>query len=278
MAKNPPHSAPRQLSPLSTTIPEEQPYFSRAVGKAFEILEYLNRSGDSMSLTELSRAVSLTKTSALRLIGTLVSLGHVKQGADGRYILSAENWTGSAAQLANVVATAAREPALSLRSRYQETVSIAVLCTNHIEVIESFESPRIIRMANVVGGIIPPHASSLGKAILAFQPQARQHKLIHSYGLRRFTDHTLTDEETLFAALGDIRKGGFAMEDEEAFLDGCCVGVPIFGGADAAVAAISVSMPKFRFPNKKDREKMITELRQTGAEISQRLTVFLTRR
>jgi len=41
------------------------------------------------------------------------------------------------------------------------------------------------------------------------------------------------------AELVKVRTKGFAIEDEEAFVDGCCVGCPIFAGGEMAVAALS---------------------------------------
>jgi IclR family acetate operon transcriptional repressor len=254
---------------------DEDRYFSRAVGKAFELIELLNKAGGPMSLTELANKVGLTKTSAYRLLFTLVSLRHAKQDGNGHYLLAAENWISPSVQIANALRSIAREPAQALRTRFQETVSLAVLYSNHIEVILGFESPRIIRMANTLGGIIPPHASSLGKAITAFQAEAVCSKLIHSYGIRKFTEHTITDEEALVEELGEVRRRHYAFEDEEAFLDGCCLGCPIFAGSDTAVAAISISMPKFRLPAKKERDKMVAELQKAAEEISERLRLCL---
>lgn len=259
----------------SIPLESEDRYFSRAVAKSFELIELLNKAGGSLSLTDLAVKVGLTKTSTYRLLFTLVSLRHVKQDEGGRYFLATENWISPSVQIANALTAIAKEPAQALRTRFQETVSLAVLYANHIEVILGFESPRVIRMANTLGGIIPPHASSLGKAIAAFQSETVRTKLIHSYGIRRFTEHTLTDEEALIEGLAEVRRKGYAFEDEEAFLDGCCIGCPIFAGNNTAVAGISISMPKFRLPPKKEREKMIAELQRAAAEISERLRICL---
>jgi IclR family acetate operon transcriptional repressor len=246
-------------------------YFARAVSKSFDLLDLLSRAGASLSLNELAAQVDLTKSSTFRLLQTLRALGYVSQDSETRYSLEAENWISPAVQTKNALLAVARDQARDLRTRFQETVSLAVLYANHIEVVLGFESPRMIRMANTLGGIIPPHASSLGKAILAFQPQQVQSRLIHSYGIRRFTEHTITDEVALLEELALVRRQGHAVEDEEAFLDGCCVGCPIFAGRSSAVAAISTSMPKFRFPQGDELKSMIASLKDTARAISDSL-------
>jgi DNA-binding IclR family transcriptional regulator len=261
--------------PSNTQTVEGNRYYSRAVGKSFELIDLLNRAHGALSLTELASRIGLTKSSTFRLLFTLQALRHVKQDDEGKYRLAVENWISPSAQITNTLITVAKEPSQSLRTRFQETVSLAVLYTNHIEVVQGFESPRVIRMANTLGGIIPPHASSLGKAITAFQTEQVQSKLIHSYGIRRFTDHTITDEVAVMAELAQVRTKGFAIEDEEAFVDGCCVGCPIFAGGEIAVAALSMSMPKFRLPQGKGLDSLIADVRSTANIISDNLKVRL---
>ncbi len=244
-------------------------YFSRAVGKSFELLRLLNRASVALSLNQLSVQVGLTRSSAFRLLHTLQVLRYVKQDSEGRYAIAAENWISTSVQATNALIRIAKEPARALNLRFQETVSLAVLYSNHIEVVQVFESPRVIRMANTLGGIIPPHTSSLGKSITAFQVEQVQLKLIHGYGLRRFTEHTTIDEVALLQELTQIREQGFAREEEETFPDGCCIGCPIFAGGETAVAAISISMPKFRMPQGLEQNKMISGLQDTARKISE---------
>ena len=133
-----------------------------------------------------------------------------------------------------------------LNREFRETVSLAMRFENHVEVVATVESPQLIRMGNTVGRILPPHASSLGKAITAFQPEDRRESLLRSYGLHRFTDHTIVDEVELKRELERIRKAGYSLDAEESALEGCCFGAPIRGADGSVIGAISLSMPKMR--------------------------------
>lgn len=251
---------------------DEDPYFSRAVGKAFGLLEILGRASGPLTLNQVAEEIELTKSSTFRLLRTLQTLHYIVQDSDNRYVIASENKLNSPTHVANQVAAIARDYMSSLNTRFQETVSVAVLYNNHIEVVEVMESSRVVRMANTVGRIIPPHASSLGKAITAFQPAAVAKKLLQSYGTPRLTPYTLVDEPAINAEMNQIRKQGYAYESEESTLDGCCFGSPIFLKPPTAVAAMSISMPKSRLVKDGDRKKLLDALREATEAVSKDLS------
>jgi DNA-binding IclR family transcriptional regulator len=250
---------------------EESAYFSRSIGKAFLILNLLSRSKIPLSLSEIASLADLTKSSCFRLLFTLQTLRYLSQNEDGRFSIAADNWVNSATQVASSLPGIASESIQRLNSEFRETISLAVLFSNHIEVVHVKESPQVIRMANTVGRILPPHASSLGKAITAFQtPEIRNH-LLQSYGLMRLTDATITDEALVLQEFEAIRKNGVAHEAEESTPEGCCFGCPIFLDSSSAVAAISISIPKSRLPETRTRARLLQALRAESKKISQKL-------
>ena len=260
----------------------ESPYFSRAVSKALFILNDLNLSESALTLNEIATHASLTKSSCFRLLHTLEHLHYIVQSQDGRYAVPDQKWVSSSTQIVNAILRGPEKTARALNEEFRETVSIAVLFTNHIEVVQTFDSSRVLRMANTVGRILPPHASSLGKAITAFQPEAICKKLLVSYGMQRVTEHTIVDEVLLRHEFERIRKDGFAFEAEESTPDGCCFGAPIFvssGGkyVGSPVAAISISMPKSRVPSGIDRTHMVSRLLEGATTLSRYLHTALLR-
>ena len=155
-----------------------------------------------------------------------------------------------------------------LSRQLRETTSLAALFDNRIEVIAVVESPQPIRMSNIVGHILPPNASSLGKVITAFQNEERREKLLRSYGIYRFTDHTITDRTDLDREYARVREQKFATDLEESVSDGHCFGVPIFGSTGDVGAAISVSLPKARVGDGDHRKSILAALRATAGEIA----------
>lgn len=246
-------------------------YFSRAVSKALEALEFLQSEANSMSMNEIAQRLQLSKTSAFRLLKTLESAGYVQQDGRGQYKLSPGIHAVTPTQGLSKLVRIAVPHMQALTQETAETTSLAALFENRIEVVAVIESPNVIRMSNVVGHILPPNASSLGKAITAFQPLPGREKLLRSFKIYRFTDHTITDPRDLAHEYETIRSQRFAVDREECANDGICFSVPVFGPADEVSAAISLSMPKFRLRGKDHETSIIEALRSTASQLARDL-------
>ena len=114
----------------------------------FKLLDLLNRAGAALSLNELASQVKLTRSSTFRLLYTLQKSDHVFQDGEGKYSIAIENWISSSRQVANALLKVAPVRAKELHAKFHESVSLAVFFQNHIEVVQVFESPQAVRMAN----------------------------------------------------------------------------------------------------------------------------------
>src|SRR5262249_16741043 len=88
--------------------------------------------------------------------------------------------------------------------------------------------------------------TAVGKAIMAFLPEERVEDAVQKHGLRPLTRKTVSTLVELKARLEQIRKRGYAIDDEENEEGVCCVGAVVRGFEGEPVAAISVSGPTFR--------------------------------
>ena len=136
------------------------------------------------------------------------------------------------------------------------------------KVVAVIESPQTIRMSNVVGHIVPPNASSLGKVITAFQSQEQKEKLLRSYGFWRFTERSITDAMQLQQEFNRVRADKFATDREECVPDGICFGVPVFNTAGEVNVALSASLPKMRVRDQDHEKAIVAALRATADKIS----------
>jgi DNA-binding IclR family transcriptional regulator len=246
-------------------------YLSRAVGKALQALEMLQLQTAPMALNEIANRIQLSKTSTFRLLRTLENSGYLVANSSGRYSSVPEIHSVVPTQFLVRLLRAATPRMQDLSRDLRESVSLAALFENHSEVIAVVESPEVIRMSNVVGHILPPNASALGKVLTAFLPEPRREKLLRSYGLYRFTPFTLTNAAELAAELDRVRAQKYATDYEESVMDGCCFAVPIFGECGDSPAAISTSIPKVRLRGEEHAKQVIEALRVTSARISSEL-------
>ena len=198
---------------------------------------------------------------------TLEIAGYLQRVEGERFVLTPSAAT-MPSQVVSHVVEIARPLMRQLGQEFRETISLAFLFENHIEVVAVVDSAHRVQMGNSVGCLIPPHASSLGKCLTAFQPDGRAEKLVRAFSLVRFTPNTIVDEAAFQKELELVRARGYATDLEESAVGGCCVSAPILGSGGAAIAAISISMPKMRFTN---QERLLAGVRDAANAISQEL-------
>jgi IclR family acetate operon transcriptional repressor len=227
-------------------------------------LDCIRRSPQPLSLMEVSALLGLNKASAFRLLYTLEALHHLSKTPDGRYFSPPHSNHRDLLRHGS-------EPLERLSMEFCETASMAALFENHIEVLAVFESPQLMRMGNTPGRILPPNASSLGKAITAFQPPEITEKLVRSYGMHSFTANTITDEIALRDEFAQIRERGFAEDLEESISGGRCFGAPILRPNGYAIGAVSLSMPMIRFRSEDQRKVILAAVGETARAIERRL-------
>jgi len=219
---------------------------SRALAKGLEILDHLGAADEPLSLGEIAAATRLGKPSTLRLLQTLASLQYVQKDADGNYRRGirmpgsdTQSWTE------RLLSTAMTEMT-RLNHDLAETVTLAAMVGDHIRVIHTLESSHQIRMSNYPNRILPPYASSLGKAIASFQDPNHTQLLIQVFGLYQITDKTVTEPLLIREDLQRTRERGYAVEFEETVVGGCCFGAPIVEHDGLVRSGISLSLPRTR--------------------------------
>jgi IclR family transcriptional regulator, acetate operon repressor len=240
-------------------------YFIRAVGNAIDILEHIAGSADPVSLSEITERVGQSKSSVFRILCTLEQKGLLERRPGDLFALSQSGLAFKSNQSLARLLRVAQPFMRDLNREFRETISLAYLLENHIEAVAVIDSPQRVRVFNVVGGIIPPHASSVGKCIVAHQPESLREFLLAAYGVHRFTPETIIDAAVLDEQFREVRERGFAIDREESAMGGICFGTPIWTSTNRVSAAISLSLPKDRAT---DEQKLIDAVRRTAKLIS----------
>ena len=241
-------------------------YYSKVIGRALSILAVLRESGRPMALADLTTRLGLAKSSVFRLLHTLEVSGYLERNPQGEYRLTADLRVWGDGRRTSSLVEAALPHMRALGREFGETITLAMHFDNRIDVVATVDSPQLIRMANTVGRILPPHASSLGKAITAHQPDDVVERLRRSYGNHRFTTHTITDDVALKHEYERVRAQGYSTDTEESVLEGCCFGAPVQGPDGRVIAAISLSLPKMRLKDKAMAKRIIAAVRQAAAD------------
>src|SRR5262245_8955600 len=158
---------------VAPEISQTTEYHSKAIGRALEVMDYFPSAETSLSLTELSNLSGFPESSLFRILSTLENYRYLQRNPDGSYRLAAKVLFGTLYDRAEQVKEIARPFLQHLNERFDETVSLAFLFGDKAQVIDTVEAFQSIRATNVVGRVLPPHCSSLAKAITAFQTPER---------------------------------------------------------------------------------------------------------
>ena len=249
----------------------KNPYIVKPIYKAIQLLQSLAEAQTDLTLISVCKRTKLPKTTAYKYLQTFVECGYVA------YDTAAETYRlgmrvfelGRLASQQVPVQKIALPVMVALRERFDESVNLAVLDGTEVLCIESVNSTQALRMHTPAGTREGSHATSLGKAMLAFGDETTWDARL-SGRLTAYTSHTLTALAHIKADLRTTRARGFAIDNEETTEGGYCVGAPIFNQAGTVEAGLSISTPISRITPKREKE-LGKAVVAAALEISRRL-------
>lgn len=182
-----------------------------SVEKAVDVLFHLHAAPLPVGVTQLGRALGLPKSSAHRLLASLMNRGLVKRGERGGYEPGIGLVAlGLGAQEREPLVSAARAVLEAEAAATGETVFLVAARSDRLVVLDKAEGTGLLRASPQVGSAVPVHATAVGKLFLAFGATP----LVHS-PLERFTDQTPANLAELERAVARARRDGTATSHEE---------------------------------------------------------------
>lgn len=115
----------------------------------------------------------------------------------------------------------------NLLAEFNETVNFAMIKGDAVVIIDVLESRRGVKKTNVVGQHDPWHASALGKSLLASMSDAEWRNIVGTAPFMAFTAQTITSIEGLADEIERTRARGYAIDNEEADEELCCVAAAV---------------------------------------------------
>lgn len=238
----------------------------RAVG----ILSLLVSNKVPCELDALASEAGLKKTTAHRILQTLVDLGMVERDSQtrrykaGRRLVSLGLAAYSNFDLSHIAA-----PILeSIRDALGETTNLTVLEGNEIVIVERFPSPHLLNLVLNRGSRLPVHCTATGKAILAHLAPDCRAALVNILTLKQMTPKTLVTAEALLADLEITRNQGYAVCDEEFAIGQIGYAAPVLGPNGECLAAVNISFILARHPDRSVHEQFIEQILNAGELIS----------
>lgn len=217
----------------------------KTVEKALRVVECFFATAQELGVTEIARTMRVNTSTVQRVVNTLCKHGYLRrQLGSRRYQLGLRFLEASGLILQRMdLRPVARPHLLALRDATGETVHLMVLDGDTGVYVDVAESQQTTRVVSVVGSRDELHSSAVGKALLAFLPRQQLDAILARHGLPARTPHTITARAVFRQHLAEVRRKGYAVDDEEGEFGSRCVGAPIFDHTGAVVASVSVAAP-----------------------------------
>ena len=235
--------------PVTPELGQRVPAYSlNSVRNALQIIRYLLEN-DGATVTDIATELGVAMSTAHRLLSTLKHESFVIQSpSTKRYMLGSVLSPSMPTQFVEDLVTIARDPLRRVVDAVGETGHIVVRNGRNVDFVLVEESSRIVRLTSRLGKSLPAHATSSGKAMLAYLSSSELHRLYPEETLPSLTSHTKTRRSDLEAELAEVRETGYALNKAESEDDVSAISAPILDRNGIPICAISLAGPSQRFP------------------------------
>ncbi|MCZ4315625.1 IclR family transcriptional regulator [Comamonadaceae bacterium G21597-S1] len=216
--------------------------------RLFALLEVIAASSQRHSLQSLVDETSLPKPTVHRMLQQLESAGMLQREGDGRHYGTGTRLRRLAESLLfNDSHYGARHAVLRrLVEEVGESCNITALSGSEVIYLDRVETAAPLRFYLRAGSRVPVHCSASGKVMLAQMSPAQRRRLLAHAPLERYTDKTITALDVLEREVGQVRRDGYALDNEE-FLPGLlCIAVRVPDAGGPSNLCIAIQAPIMR--------------------------------
>jgi IclR family transcriptional regulator, blcABC operon repressor len=224
-----------------------------AVTRAAAILDLL--AADALAspsaptqLSDLARRLGLPKSSVANICAALLDVDYIRRVGTGFGLGRRLAELGGAYLSAVDQVQAFHELTEQLPVASVETAHLAVLDGLEVTYLARHDGRQAIRIASVVGRRLPASCTALGKAVLASLPPDDLADRLR--GIERLPTPTARSHHHVAALLDDldeVRRRGYAIDDEEMSEGIVCLGIAVpRRGPNEPMYAVSVTLLKAR--------------------------------
>ena len=244
----------------------------QSVTRSITLLNALSYYSQGLTLSELAKTVGLANSTAHRLLTTMQNERFVRYDSERSvWLIGVQAFrVGSAFVRSRDLVTIARPFMRLLMQTEGETVSLAVEDRAEIVYLSQVETQKMMRAIAGPGGRASMHCSGIGKMLLSSKSDVQMNETMAQLSLSRETTHTLTNKEDLLREMAQIRKQGYAVDDEEVAVGLRCIAAAVYDENATPLAGISLSGPTARIPRERI-DALGQSVRKIASEITKEL-------
>lgn len=234
--------------------------FVASLEKGLLVIEAFDANRQRLTLSDVAKLTGITRAAARRYLLTLTKLKYAD--FDGRYFtLSPRILRLGYAYLSSTSLSARLQPFLErISEETGESSSAAILDGDDIVYIARSATRRIMSIGLGVGSRLPAYCTSLGRAILACQPDDALESYLQRVRLEARTPNTITDRAELRRAIETARRKGYALVNEELEFGLRSIAVPLHQKNGQVTIALNISTQAGRVAASEMEERFLPPL------------------
>lgn len=223
-----------------------------SVASALLLLKTFSEDEAELGISSMAKRLGLAKSTVHRLAVTLASEGFLEQNQEnGRYRLGLSLFAlGVLVRRRMDVSNLGMLLLRALRDLTQESVHLAILTEDSIVYLYNVEGAQAIGARSYLGARKPAFCTSEGRVLLAFGSE-QQVQVALAEPLEARTPKTVTDPKALLKLFDEVRRLGYAIDDEESESGMRGVAAPIRNISGTVIAAVGLAGPVQRLTKKK---------------------------
>lgn len=236
--------------------------------RMLSILLRVSESRNVLTSAQLAEELALPRPTVYRLVNNLYEVGLLQKDPFGKGHIPGDNLQLLARQvLSHEISSAPRRALLQqLSEEIGETCNITILDGKSPVYFDRVETDWPIRVQLPLGSRVPIHCTASGKLFLANMTKRFRMDILNNLDLKRHTEKTITDVDTLLSEIDHIKHTGIGTDNEEFIKGMVAVAVPVIDKYGSMIFSIAVHAPTVRSSIGELRQ-FVPSMRRTAAAI-----------
>jgi IclR family pca regulon transcriptional regulator len=241
--------------------------FIESLDRGLRVFELFGAQSRPMTLSDVAKAADLPRATARRILFTLEHRGYVV--SDGKlFALTPQVLALAGSYMTSNQVVTILQPVLDqISSDAQEISSLAVLQGHDVIFVARASPARVFSAGIDLGYRLPAYCSSVGRAMLGKYTNDDLTDVLDNMTLTAMTPFTVTDKESLKAAIITDREKGYSLVDREAEPGFRSISVPVRRYDDVIVAAINMGAHVDRVSTGEMIDRFLPLLRDAAATV-----------
>lgn len=215
----------------------------QSLTRALQLLELLSDDDEGYRLVDLAARSGLSTSTVHRLLTTLEQrqFAHFDRERSLWYVGVRCFAVGAAFARRRRISELALPMMRRLSDLCGETINLGVVSDGQIVFASQVEGRFGSRALATPGQHAPLHGTAMGQAVLASRSEPDVMQYLRTFGLPRLTNNTIARPSRLHETLAEVRRRGYAVDDEQNAIGLCCIAAAIFDEHGRPFAAVSMA-------------------------------------